>query len=110
MQLKEDIKKKYPLPEGVYEKKPGRFSSALKGTMFGALSIAMPLSTDAIGKDKNLILRLGIDIIGNVIALNLGREVDVQAGFIAKFGYNLLVQIAPDVAKLAKDKVFRRVK
>ena len=49
----------------------------------------------------------------NFAALGLLLTTDIQTAFIAKFGYNFLVQVAPDVAKLprfAKNKIFQRAK
>ena len=87
----------------------GRAEALFYGAVNGVLSVAMPLSVKSIEDKKLFGPGFVIDLGVNVLALNFLGEGNIQAAFIAKVGYNTLVQIAPDVAKLAKNK-FQRAK
>ena len=84
--------------------------SLLEGAAYGVVSVGMPLSSKWIESHKGIGPGFIIDLAANALALNFLREGNIQAAFIAKFGYNLLVQVAPDVARLAKGKIFERIK
>ena len=92
------------------EVSPSHAESLLYGAVNGVLAVGMPLSSKRTESHKEGIgPGFIIDLAANALAFNFLREGNIQAAFVAKFGYNLLVQIAPDVAKLAKGKIFYKV-
>lgn len=87
------------------------FLPLVYGAAEGLLSMAAPLSIKSTEDNrKNIVPGFLIDVFVGAFAINFLREGNVQAAFIAKFGYNFLVHVAPDVAKLAKDRFFQRAK
>lgn len=78
----------------------------------GLESVIMPLSTRLWDKNTTLIILggIGIDIAANVSVLHFVYNGNILAGLITKLGYNTLVQVAPDVARLARNRVFQKDK
>lgn len=84
--------------------------SLLNGVFYGLTKVVIPLASKSSEEGKWSRIGLVVDLAANALALNFYLGGNVPAAFIAKFGYNLLAQIAPDVAKLAKDRAIRRAK
>ncbi|MBI2613259.1 MAG: hypothetical protein HYW62_00585 [Candidatus Levybacteria bacterium] len=88
----------------------GHVESVLYGAVNGLVSVAAPLAMKSVENGKGIFPGFLIDIPVNALALSFLRAGDIQAAFITKIGYNVLVQLAPDVAKLAKGRFFQRAK
>lgn len=91
------------------------FNGALcNGVANGMERIVFPLlhkSSGGSGHEVGEIVKGGIDLIVVLAAVGWARFGDHKLdALIAKVGYNTLVQIAPDVVRLAKGKIFQRTK
>lgn len=90
-----------PLYEGVND-----------GLAHGICRIAAPFLQKSLEEDykANDMVKGGIDMFAEVAIMWWAFSGNLQGAIIAKISYNTLVQIAPDVAKLAKNRVFQRAK
>lgn len=89
------------------EKSKGGFS-VIYGGPDGMFSAGWPLAFKLVrGKLMPYLEGFAIDTVVNIATVGLAFEGDVWAAAVVKLGYNTLVQIAPDVARLAKGKVFK---
>ena len=89
-----------------------RYGPLSYGIVSGVSFVAMPLTVKLRDGGKSFGLGLGMiaDCAGGFLVLSFLWQGNIQDAFFAKLGYNTLAQIAPDVAKLAKDRVFQRAK
>lgn len=97
----------------VYDKLTVFNGSLCNGAANGMERIFAPFlhkSSGGSGHQVEDIGKGGIDLIVNLAALGWAHFGHYEAALIAKFGYNTLVQIAPDVVRLAKRQIFQRAK
>lgn len=97
------------------ENKPLRtISPTLVGAFGGFMEFMMPISAKFNRGTKDVPLREAAlnlpDLLVDSSVLFLAFNGHYWEGVVAKLGYNILAQIAPDVAKLARDRVFQRAK
>ena len=79
----------------------------------GTQRIAFPWSQKAnedSGYKVGYIDKGGVDLIVDIGLVVWAFSGHGEGALIAKLGYNTLAQIAPDVAKLAKGKIFQRAR
>ena len=97
----------------VYDKLTVFNSSLCNGAANGIQRIIFPFlhkSSGGSGHQVGDIGKGGMDLIVDLTTLWWAHFGNYEESAYLKLGYNTLVQIAPDVAKLAKEQLFQRAK
>lgn len=97
------------------EKKYGGALALVYGAIGGMSTVGTPIFAKVLDSDVEpsdfAFVRLGVDaVVNGFMAWYTFAWGHYESGAIARIDYSTFVQIAPDVARLAKGRVFQRAK